>query len=310
MKFFARTCAALLIAIGLVAPAAAQSDLGRRNVTVMVFSDDADVDTIPRDNRIFNRVITQLQETMNLRGFQVFDETSTTMGFTDVNRTRRTDAEFLEISRSVTPRINVAVIFQIYASVVRSEHANILRPKVRIAGRMLNVHSGQFIGAFEVAEFPLQPLPRSCTDSECLLETIGAEARMIANALGETLADKLEGFVVADEAAGAEGTAVAATAAAAPAPDCAGMPDTFVLRFREFDDDQINQFEPIMSKFGCYTGHATLRSMRGLVEYTYNTSSGDGRMSRNLRLLLDYLGTKGTVAQTGNVFDVTQIRTR
>ncbi|SON56893.1 hypothetical protein HDIA_3352 [Hartmannibacter diazotrophicus] len=330
MSFHSRVFGAFALLAAFAAPACAQtvpqSDLMSRNVTVMVFSDDADEDTIPRDNRIFNRVIARIQESLNLRGFQVFDETAVTMGYTEAHRIRRTDAEFLEIARSATPKINVAVIFQIYASVIKGDYAPLARPKVRIAGRMLNVQSGQFIGSFEVKEFPLQPLPRSCEDRDCLLENIGDYAGDLGNALAETLADKLAGFVIpsspaivgdaggapfADNSGPALQVAPAQPATANTAGNgCVGMPDTFIIRFKEFEDAQINQFESLLASFGCYTHHATIRSMRGLVEFTYDTSSGDARLSRNLRLLLDYANTKGTVSQTGNVFEVTQVRTR
>lgn len=331
---FKSLIAALALAAGLAAPVAAQtipqSDLMSRNVTVMVFSDDADEDTIPRDNRIFNRVVARIQESMNLRGFQVYDETATSMGFTETHRVRRTDGEFLEIARSVKPTINVAVIFQIYASVVKSEFQTLQRPRIRIPGRILNVRTGQFIGSFEVKEFTLDPLPRSCEDRECLLEHVGDYANDLGNALGETLADKLTGFVlptepqITGEGAAQTDTGIAEVApsgaaapvnAAAPAANpngngCVGMPDTYIIRFKEFEDAQINQFESLLASFGCYTHHATIRSQRGLIEFAYDTSSGDARLSRNLRLLLDYAGSKGTVAQTGNIFEVTQIRTR
>lgn len=328
---FKSLLASLALLAGLAAPAAAQtvpqSDLMSKNVTVMVFSDDADEDTIPRDNRIFNRVIARIQESMNLRGFQVFDETATSMEFTETHRVRRVDGEFLEIARSVKPTIHVAVIFQIYASVVRSEFGTLQRPRIRIPGRILNVRTGQFIGSFEVKEFTLDPLPRSCEDRDCLLEHVGDYANDLGNALGETLADKLAGFTIPSnpQITGlAENGAEVEMSLNAPAPleapvavatpnagnGCVGMPDTFIIRFKEFEDAQINQFESLLASFGCYTHHATIRSQRGLVEFSYDTSSGDARLSRNLRILLDYAETKGTVAQTGNIFEVTQIRTR
>ena len=309
------------LAGGATAQTIAQSDLMSRNVTVLVFSDDADEDTIPRDNRIFNRVIARIQETLSLRGFQVFDETATTQDFTDTHRVRRGDAEVIEIARSITPPINVAVVFQIYASVVRGEYQTLRRPKIRIAGRMLNVRSGQFMGSFEVSDFTLSPLPRSCEDRECLLEEVGKYANDLAVALGETLADKLEGFVIPSAPAivgqpgeplvSKDGAPITSGAPVVGSGNgCAGMPDTFILRFKEFEDDQINQFESLLATFGCYTHHTTIRSHRGLVEFAYDTSSGDARLSRNLRLLMDYVNTRGNVQKNGNVFEVTQVRTR
>ena len=117
---------------------------------VIIFGDDADKDTIPRKNRIFNRVINALSNQLNEQGIDVFDETAITLdkGFVQ-GRTRRTDAEIIDISRLVTrPPIDVAVIFQIYASAKQLSY--ITKIKTRISGRLLAVKTGQKLGNFEV----------------------------------------------------------------------------------------------------------------------------------------------------------------
>ncbi len=43
--------------------------LAQPKPTVVVMGEDADEDSMPRGNRIFQRVIAELSETMNLRGY-------------------------------------------------------------------------------------------------------------------------------------------------------------------------------------------------------------------------------------------------
>ncbi len=44
----------------------------------MVFGDDADEDTVPRNSRVFNRVIHALRSQLDDKGFDVYDETAVT----------------------------------------------------------------------------------------------------------------------------------------------------------------------------------------------------------------------------------------
>lgn len=210
---------ALVFALS-AAPAQAQA---KPNVVVM--GEDADEDAVPRGNRIFQRVIAELSETMNLRGYNVYDETAVAMGFTQPNRVRRRDAELIEVARAVSsPPLDVVAIFQIYASASKSAYSDIVRPQVRIPGRLLNVRTGQSLGAFEVAGLQLPPLPQGC-DRECLLERVGAEAKTIAGDVASALTAKLDGFVAprrgADVAAPAGDAAPSAPAVGAGRPRAA-----------------------------------------------------------------------------------------
>ncbi len=189
--------------------------LAQPKPTVVVMGEDADEDSVPRGNRIFQRVIAELSETMNLRGYNVYDETAVAMGFTQANRVRRRDAELIEVARAVSsPPLDVVAVFQIYASASKSTYSDIVRPEVRIPGRLLNVRTGQSLGSFEVAGVQLPPLPQGC-DRECLLERVGAEAKVIAGDVAAALTAKLDG-VLAPRRGADPGTASVPGAVAAP----------------------------------------------------------------------------------------------
>src|SRR5262249_38236269 len=173
--------------LAVAAPLTAERAAAQTKPNIVVMSEDADEDTVPRGNRIFNRVIHELAEVMNVRGYNVYDETAVAKGFTQPGRVRRRDAEIIDVARAVqTPPLDVIAVFQIYASATKSTVSDIVRPNIRIPGRLLNVRTGQQIAAFEVAGLELAPLPQGC-DRECLLERVGGEAKLVANELAQAL---------------------------------------------------------------------------------------------------------------------------
>lgn len=303
---------ALVFALS-AAPAQAQA---KPNIVVM--GEDADEDAVPRGNRIFQRVIAELSETMNLRGYNVYDETAVAMGFTQPNRVRRRDVELIEVARAVSnPPLDVVAIFQIYASASKSAYSDIVRPQVRIPGRLLNVRTGQSLGAFEVAGLQLPPLPQGC-DRECLLERVGAEAKTIAGDVASALTAKLDGFVAprrgSDAGAPAGDAAPAApVVGAGPATGgegCGGLPTAYTVRLDGFSPQEVQAAEEYMAAFRCYEHHRPVRAGGASAEYWYETRSDSARLTRNLRLMLDHMSAPGQVQFSGNTIVVRRIATR
>jgi hypothetical protein len=299
---------------GLSEAAQAQT---RSNIVVM--GEDADTDSVPRGSRIFQRVIAELGETMNLRGYNVYDETAVAMSITQPNRVRRRDAELIDVARAVqNPPLDVVAIFQIYASASKSGYSDIVRPQVRIPGRLLNVRTGQSLGSFEVAGVQLPPLPQGC-DRECLLERVGAEARTIAADVGAALAAKLDG-VITPRRIGVPADAAPPPVAGAPlggagpavagAEGCGGLPSAFVLRFTGFAPEEVQAIEEYMAAFRCYEAHRPVRQSGASAEYWYETRSDSARLTRNLRTMLDHMSAPGQIQFSGNTVVVTRVATR
>ncbi|GJD64016.1 hypothetical protein [Methylobacterium frigidaeris] len=308
----ARRTALAALSLGLLfeGPALAQP-----KPTVVVMGEDADEDSVPRGNRIFQRVIAELSETMNLRGYNVYDETAVAMGFTQPNRVRRRDAELIEVARSVSsPPLDVVAVFQIYASASKSAYSDIVRPEVRIPGRLLNVRTGQSLGSFEVAGVQLPPLPQGC-DRECLLERVGTEAKVIAGDVAAALTAKLDGVVAprrgADAGAASVPGAVAAPVAAGPAGEaCGGLPTAYVVRLNGFSAQEVQAAEEYMAAFRCYEHHRPVRAGTSAAEYWYETRSDSARLGRNLRLMLEHMSAPGQVQFSGNTFVLSRVATR
>lgn len=282
---------------------------------IVVMGEDSDQDSVPRGNRIFQRVIAELAETMNIRGFNVYDETAVAMGVTQPGRVRRRDAELIDVARAVQqPPVDVVTVFQIYASAQKSMYSDIVRPEVRVSGRLLNIRTGQGLGSFEVTGQQLPPLPQGC-DRDCLLEKVGAEAKALSNDLANALTDKLQGFIGAgaraDGGAGSPpdlGQAESDPNAAGDA--CGGMPTAYVIKLSGFSAEEVRSFEEYAAAFSCYQNHRPIRASAGLAEYWYESRSDSARLNRNLRLMLDHMGSNGQVTFAGNSFTLSKIATR
>ncbi|GEL44816.1 hypothetical protein MEX01_54070 [Methylorubrum extorquens] len=285
---------------------------------LLVMTEDADEDAVPRGNRIYRRVLSELSETMNVRGYNVYDETAIGMGITEPNRVRRRDTELIDVARSIpTPPLDVVVIFEIYASAQKSMYSDITRPEVRIPGRMLNVRTGQMIGSFEVGGLQLPPLPQGC-DRECLLERVGGEAKTIARDLASALAQKLDGFQAPRRSGGLAPQQRLSFEPEPTGPDgvpvrgeaCGGLPTAYVLRFSGFSGPETQAMEEYISAFRCYEQHRPVRASANEAEYWYETRSDAARLNRNLRLMLEHMNRAGQVTFAGNSIIVTNIPTR
>jgi hypothetical protein len=283
---------------------------------IVVMSEDADEDTVPRGNRIFNRVIHELAEVMNVHGYNVYDETAVAMRITQPGRVRRRDSEIIDVARAVqTPPLDVIAVFQIYASATKSTVSDIVRPNIRILGRLLNVRTGQQIAAFEVAGLELAPLPQGC-DRECLLERVGGEAKLVANELAQALTLKLSGFILPARGANAAGGpaplsgSVTALAPAGDGQGCLNLPTAFVIRLSGFSTSEVHAIEEYLRAFGCYLDHRPIRSTASQAEYWYETRADSARLNRNMRLMLEHMSTAGQVSFAGNTFNITKLATR
>jgi hypothetical protein len=162
---------------------------------LLIMGEDADLDTVPRNSRVFNRVLRALATEMQTMGFAVYDETAVTMSVTNPARVRRADAELLTIAKRVpNVPIDVVVAFQIYASAEQNVYApGVIDLRIRVSGRMIHVQTGQALGNFEVSYGPgeLPPLPPGC-NRDCVLEQVGEESQRIAADVGSALAIKLD----------------------------------------------------------------------------------------------------------------------
>ena len=290
---------ALWAALGLAAcaPAPAGAQAGA-TPNLLVIGEDEDEDTVPRNSRVFDRVLRVIQDKMNESGFNVFDETAVTLGTLAQDRVRRDDGEIIEVCRAVSaPPLDVAVIFSIWPDTRRSEVATYV--SARVDGRMLNCRTGQVLGAFE-QKFETQTLPTRCGRS-CVLEAVGERARVIGRNVAHALALKLAWLV---EAAGTP-----------PDPVVSGgggsaLPTQFEIVLDNFTASEVQRAEEYMVAFDGYRGHRLIDSSPTRARFWYETASGDAKLRRNLTSMLGIEEVEAVVGFSGNTFTVEKIGRR
>jgi hypothetical protein len=261
---------------------------------IVIMGEDADRDTVPRNSRVFRRVLDALSNQLNEEGFDVFDETAVTLDNFAQGRTRRTDAEIIDIARlAKRPPLDVAIIFQIYASADQLSYTT--KVKTRISGRLLAVKSGQRLGNFEVNSPREWVAPAKCP-RECILEVVGTKSRILANDLGAVLTEKLAHLV-------ARGTSDDGL-------EQGGIPRAYSLVFDGFNEADVNDIEEYLVVFSGYKRHRPTFSSPRRHEIWYESDISSGRLNRNLKKMLDHLDLRGTVMFSGNSYTVKKITFR
>lgn len=293
MKNSLTAIAALLIpvmGISLASPSYAADKLN-----LLIMGEDADRDTVPRNSRVFKRVLDALSNQLHDEGFDVFDETAVTLENFAQGRVRRTDAELIDIARTIKrPPIDVTVMFAIYAS--KRETSYTTKVKTRIAGRLLQVQTGQRLGNFEVESPKQWNAPVDCP-RECILEVVGKNSKIIASDVGSVLAEKLANLV--DD--GSTSTSKSGGS---------GLAQGYTLIFEGFSTDDMLDAEEYFVVFRGYKTHRPMYSSRTRSEIWYETTSGSARLTRNLNKMFDRLDISARVAFSGNEYTINKVGRR
>jgi len=293
MKYLLNSLTLLAFAIGI-----SFSALAADNPNLLVMGEDADKDTVPRDSRVFKRVLGALDNQMHEQNFNVFDETTITLDNFSQGRIRRTDAEIIDVARSVKrPPIDIAVIFAIYASAKDKGYTT--KVNTRIEGRLLNVKTGQKLGNFEVAARNYNA-PANC-NRECILKVVGDKSRILGNDLGAVLAEKLAWMV--DGGAQLTGQNRAGTN---------NMMTNYNLVFSGFTDREFSDMEEYLVIFSGYHSHRPTVASKTHTEVWYSSSIGTAKLNRNLKRMLAALNLSGypSFDQNTQTFTVKKISLR
>ena len=250
---------------------------------ILILGETADDDSIPRYNRIYERVQEALTNQLIQKGFTVVDETAATLNNSAQNRIRRADPELIDIARSITrPPVDVVLIFTIYASVEEKEYTGIVH--TRIQGRLLDVKAGTDLGNFEVGSPNTWRVALSC-DYECVIESTGDKAKILSRDLGEVLGDLVDARLVS---AGLSGSI-------ADDGEKGGLPTAYTLVFDNISVDEMHDISSYLVTFKGYEHHRTIEAMTLHHEVWYETSIDSARLTRNLQKMLEHLGIKGRV---------------
>ena len=267
------------------------SSLAAELPNILILGDDSDRDSIARNSRVFKRVVRSISNEISGEGFDVFDETAITLdGFTQ-GRTRRTDAELIDISRSIQrPPIDVSIIFTIYTR--KKSLSYTVKVNSRVEGRLLNVRTGQRLGNFEVESPRSKNVPKGC-DRQCLLEVVGSQAKELSEELGAVLTQKLAHIVDTG-------------------PSAAGgnLPSAYTLVFAGFKMREVDEIEEYLTSFRGYKSHRPIGLTSRKAEYWYKTSSDSARLNRNIRKMVGHLGFEARITFNGDEIKVHKIKLR
>jgi hypothetical protein len=261
--------------------------------------EDADKDSVPRDSRINKRIHGSISQQLNHIA-DVYDETSITLNNFKQGRVRRTDAELLDIARSITrPPIDIVVILSTYASVKTSEYAK--KARARVEARLLNAKSGQFLDNVEVQSPRSWTIPYACDRQICMLEEMGDEAKVLGDELGLILAEKLSWLLNEDKNAETTNNRSAQTAK---------MFNDYYLEFDGFSAQDMASIEEYLLIFSGYISHRPTQQRFTRTTLLYRSTIGSAKLSRNLLKLLDELNMRATINFESNTFSLKRITLR
>ena len=262
---------------------------------LLIVGEDYDEETIPRNSRIFKRVLDAISNQVHDQGFDVFDETAITLGNYVQGRIRRNDVEVIDIAKGQTrPPIDILLITSVYVGAEKTSYTT--KIKARVTGRLLKVHSGQRLGSFEVESPSTWTAPADCS-RECLLETVGKNAKILAQDVGAILAEKLDELLSAEASDSEEKSSD-------------GLATQYVLIFEGFTREDMMDIDEYLVVFSGYESHRPIYSSRRRQEIWYESQISSGKLNRNLRKMLSHVDMKGRVSFSGNEYTVTKITKR
>lgn len=293
--------AVLLTTVPLLGACAAGAN-SRSGPNILVMGEDADADSIPRYNSIYQRVQDAMASELHEAGFDVYDETAVTLGEVAQGRIGRDDADLIEAARGARrPPIDVVAIFTVYASA--HDTGYLTRLRARVTGRLLKVQSGQRLGSFEVATQSGWRISPDCAgDRDCLLEAVGDRARLIGRDVAVALTAKLDHLFAGTAAPNPETTSALAS------DGC--LASGFSITFDGFGNEDILDFEEYLTAFSGYREHRPVAANAKHHQYWYRSCSTAARLKRNLTRMLDHLSLKGLVRQSGTTFTLQKLTVR
>lgn len=267
------------------------------NANILVLGNDANKGSVSRNNPVFNRIIGALANNMHDNNFDVYDETVITLDGFDQHKINRSDAEIIDIARSITrPPIDIAVIFSLYINPQNTGYTT--KVTARIEGRLLNVQTGRRLGNFEVNSGRPWNVPSQCR-IECILENASDKSRLMANDLGAALAEKLAWLTDGGN-----------SHLGLDRPGTNQLNTSYSLIFDGFSGEDFTEIEEYLVAFSGYDSFRPTEIRYTRTEIWYKSSIGTAKLNRNLKKMLAEMNLTATINFSGNTFTVKKITLR
>ncbi|WPZ32194.1 hypothetical protein T8K17_13180 [Thalassobaculum sp. OXR-137] len=283
----------LLISCASAATRGNAQDLGRAGegaggsgtgpLKVLVLGEDGHDALIPRGDPAFRRVVTELQEIMDRRGFRVVDEEAVAADLGWPARDYRDKTEVLEAaklanaSERAASRVQAALLFRIEGTYRDLRYAT--RIDLHLSGDLYDVRSNRFLGAVDLPTERVT-VPGRCLTAACGSHAVSARARDLASELGTVLARKLAALAPRDSATAAP------VEAGAPVLEA-----VYTVTFRHLTTEEALSVIDVMTDgFPGYRSHDLLRGGGAVRRYEYVTTASAAKIERWLTLLLLDMG--------------------
>ena len=282
----------IFVSLTLMACASGQYPASAANgPNILILGNDSDKSSIPRSNRAFTRVLDALVNEFNDSDYKVYDETAITLDNFKQNRVRRSNAEIIDICKSVeSTRIDIAVIFAIYPLPKKLNH--VTKVSTRVEGRLLNCRNGQRLGNFEI-DGASRNVPSDCIN-DCIIEKVGKHSKEIAQDLGSVLMERLQRYAAPSVKSNDNFSTSSKNKLNAE----------YNIIFNGFKTNTIREIEEMLLSFRGYVGHQTLKSSKKTVEYKYETTRSTTGIIRSIERILEHLDLKGLVQFSGDTIKV------
>jgi hypothetical protein len=257
-----------------------------QQVNILALGEDAQPRAVRRDNRVFARVVTALNDVLSRSEFRVYDETAVTADFTSPTRTLRRDFELVDIARAISqPPIDALLVFDIQASASRPADGSWPVPRVIITGRIIHVQTGQLFARFESgANARLDAINPGCV-RDCFIDRIGDQARPIAAELAEELTRRLQTFA-----------RPARVREAAPAPNDCGPRQVIEVELTGYAPADLPRVERYLAAFGCYLRHRVIDLEAQRQSIWLETGLPPARVAEDMAAAAGFWPTPGAVA--------------
>ena len=246
---------------------------------ILVISVDTAKGSLSRKSPIVRSAVRLVEGQLASEGLAVYQKTVLGFGvkFREISQLKH--GEIIGALRELNrPPIDLLITIAVFPSYKKIADAQQIR--VRITGKITNVHTGQLLSSLiRKSPFPVD-LPLNC-NRQCLVKNFSK----ITNELAQELGGRLKQSIV-------------------PLED---LRKNYSITFKGFRKEDLNEFESFLRAFSGYAGHHTLKSTPDSSEFWYETTSGMARLHRNLGKTLEHLGLKGRVEMSGHNIEITNI---
>ena len=267
------------------------------NANILVIGNDENASSVSRNNPVFKRIIGALANNMHDNNFDVYDETAITLEGFDQHNINRSDAEIIDIARSIKrPPIDIAVIFSIYVN--KQDNGYTTKVNSRIEGRLLNVQTGRRLGNFEIDSGNAWNVPSQC-NIDCILENSNDKSRLMANDLGAVLAEKLAWLTDGGN-----------SHLGLDRPGTNHFNTGYSLIFDGFSGEDFTEIEEYLVAFSGYDTYRPVEIRYTRTEIWYKSSIGTAKLNRNLKKMLAEMNLTAAIHFSGNTFTVKKITFR